>query len=146
MARFGTVVILRLPHFDILFLTTNLLTMYLTLTDEHIKEIAEQLDIGFCCFWHKTTGEILSIPVEIRSMGNDDEFFEEEMEKIENNPDDYIEIEPPSSRYGFEIMANFAEQLNDNMTLQSQLIGALNNKKPFSEFKFIIDNSGEYRQ
>ena len=43
-------------------------------------------------------------------------------------------------------MADFTEQLDDNSELKRQLIAALNKKKPFREFKFVIDNSGVYRQ
>ena len=43
-------------------------------------------------------------------------------------------------------MVEFAEQLSDNDKLKNQLINALNRKKPFREFKDIIDNAGKYRQ
>jgi hypothetical protein len=43
-------------------------------------------------------------------------------------------------------MADFADSLSDSHRLKSRLINALNRKKPFREFKFVIDNSGEYRQ
>ncbi len=43
-------------------------------------------------------------------------------------------------------MAAFVEQLDDNPALQSQLIAALNKRKPFREFKWVIDNSGIYRE
>ncbi len=43
-------------------------------------------------------------------------------------------------------MADFAEQLDDSNKLKTKLINALNKRKPFREFKFVIDNSGEYRQ
>lgn len=34
----------------------------------------------------------------------------------------------------------------DSASLQEKLINALNRSKPFSNFKWIIDNSGDYRQ
>jgi len=42
-------------------------------------------------------------------------------------------------------MADFAESI-DNPRLQDRLINALNKSKPFQNFKWQIDNSGEYRQ
>jgi len=42
-------------------------------------------------------------------------------------------------------MSDFAEQLTDNK-LQSQLFDALSRSKPFREFKFLIDNSGCFKQ
>ncbi len=43
-------------------------------------------------------------------------------------------------------MEDFAENLNENKQLQGRLLYALNKRKPFREFKFIIDNSGDFRQ
>jgi hypothetical protein len=117
-----------------------------TLTEQQIKEIAEQLDCGFRSFWHKPTGELLFVPDLNNNPFADAEFFEEDLEKLDNNFNDYIEIEKPNSSDSFEIMANFTEQLNDNEKLKNELLKALNKKKPFREFKFVIDNSGAYRQ
>jgi hypothetical protein len=117
-----------------------------TLTDEQIKEIAEQLDCGFRGFWHKQTSELLFVPDLNNDPFADTEWFADDLEKLENNFDDYIEIEKPHSSDSFEIMANFTEQLDDSNKLKNQLIDALNKKKPFKEFKFIVDNSGIYRQ
>jgi hypothetical protein len=117
-----------------------------TLTEQQIKEIAEQLDCGLRSFWHKPTGELLFVPDLNNNPFADAEFFEEDLEKLDNNFKDYIEIEKPNSSDSFEIMANFTEQLNDNEKLKNELIKALNKKKPFREFKFVIDNSGAYRQ
>ena len=43
-------------------------------------------------------------------------------------------------------MVKFVEQLDEKNKLKDELIKALNRKKPFREFKFVIDNSGIYRQ
>lgn len=45
----------------------------------------------------------------------------------------------------FRVMADFAEQLTD-ANLKDKLITALRRKKPFSNFKFLIDNASEQRQ
>jgi len=42
-------------------------------------------------------------------------------------------------------MADFAEIVDDSI-LQNKLINALNRPKPFQNFKWQIDNSGEFRQ
>jgi hypothetical protein len=117
-----------------------------TLTAQQIKEIAEQLDCGFRSFWQKTTGELLFVPDLNNNPYADAEFYGEDLEKLDNNFGDYIEIEKPNSNDSFEIMANFTEYLNDNDKIKTDLINALNKKKPFREFKFVIDNSGVYRQ
>ncbi len=117
-----------------------------TLTKEQINEIADQLDFGFRCFWHRYNHDLVFIPDTIRNPGMETEFFEEEIEKIDNDCNNYVEIQPLDSSDSFEIMADFAYQLRDNIQLTSELTSALARRKPFREFKFVIDNSGEYRQ
>ena len=116
------------------------------LTDEQIKEIAEQLDCGFRCFWNKQANALLFVPDTNRFPEMDSEAFDEDLEQLDNNFDDYDEIESMQSSDSFEIMKAFAEQLKHNNKLQQQLIFALDNNKPFSRFKNVIDNSGEYRE
>ena len=122
------------------------MTVMLTLTQQQIKEIADQLDSGMRCFLHKETSELLFVPDIENNPDIDEELFEEELEELDNNFGDYVEIEKPASRDSFEVMADFAEQLSDNVKLKTQLLQALDKKHPFREFKFIVDNSGVYRQ
>ncbi|AUD03797.1 UPF0158 family protein [Spirosoma pollinicola] len=116
-----------------------------TLGKQQINEIAEQLDCGFRAFWHKITGELIFIPDTRKFPYGDDGAFEEENEQLDANRDDYVEIEPMESRDSFRVMADFAETLT-NKTVQDALFRALNKRGPFREFKYVIDNSGEYRQ
>ena len=44
------------------------------------------------------------------------------------------------------MMMEFADKLDNNEKLQNRLLDALRMRKPFREFKFVIDNSGVYRQ
>ncbi len=64
------------------------------LTTDQIKEIAEQLDCGFTCYVNKKTREQLFL------YGEEDDFFEpdddawaDDRSKVDENPDDYLEIE-----------------------------------------------------
>ena len=114
--------------------------------EEDIKEISEQLDCGFCAFVHKRTGQMIFIPNENELPDIEFDAWKEELELLKRNPSDYYEIEKWSSREAFQIMEEFAETLNENKQLQGRLLYALNNRKPFREFKFIIDNSGDFRQ
>jgi len=116
------------------------------LTKEQIKEIAEQLDCGFRCFLNKKNGELIFVPDEYKHPGMETEAWTDELEKLEENFTDYFEIEQLESSDSFKIMADFVESLSDSNKLKSRLISALNKNKPFREFKFVIDNSGEYRQ
>ncbi|MCX6238718.1 MAG: UPF0158 family protein [Bacteroidia bacterium] len=116
------------------------------LTQEQIKEIAEQLDCGFRCFWNKHDGELLFIPDTMKHPDMDTEAWSDEMEKLDDNFFDYKEIDQLESSDSFEIMADFVETLSDSNNLKNKLIDALNRGRPFRGFKFVIDNSGEYRQ
>lgn len=80
----------------------------LTLTEEEIEEIAEQLDCGIRSFWHKTTRELLFVPDIDENPFIDIEFFEDDFEKLNQNLDDYIEIRKPNSSDSFRIMDGFA--------------------------------------
>lgn len=112
---------------------------------ENIKEIAEQLDCGFRAYIHKTTGHLLFIPDEDSLPDIDLDSWEEELELLENNVEDYYEFDKWTSNESFEMMSDFADQLTDHH-LQSRLLDALRRNKPFREFKFVIDNSGKCRQ
>ena len=112
-------------------------------TIENIKEIAEQLDCGFRTFIHKTTGQLLFVPDENDLIDIDP--WDKEFEQLDNNFNDYYEIEKWTSNEAFEIMSEFAEQVTD-YKLQNRLFEALRKKKPFREFKFVIDNTDNFRQ
>lgn len=115
-----------------------------TLAPNQIKEIADQIDCGFCCYYHKVTDEMLFIP-NLDDFWEGEEFYADDLEKIQKDIKNFIKIDKPSSRENFEIMENFIEEV-DNEKLKDELIKSLNKKKPFSQFKFTIDNAGIYSQ
>ena len=118
------------------------------LTEEQILEIVDNLDSGMRCFYNKKTGEIKTIFNSDSYFGADEELFEEEREEreeIEENWDDYFEFERMSSHDAFEIMVDFTETI-DNEELQDKLVNSLRKPKTFRNFKWQVDNSGEYRQ
>jgi hypothetical protein len=65
-------------------------------------------------------------------------------EEIDKNFADYIEIMGMESRESFRVMVNFVAAVDDEK-IKDKLIEALDRPKPFRNFKFAIDNSGEYR-
>ena len=70
----------------------------------------------------------------------------DEMDIFKHNDwENSLKFEPLESSESFRIMEYFTSQLK-NIPLQNKLINALNNRKPFANFKFHIDNSGEFRQ
>ncbi len=118
----------------------------LPLPPEKIKEIADMVDSGFRCMVHKQTGELLYIPDECKLPDIDFDAFNEEIEKFESSPFDYTVIMPMESRESFKIMEDFAEELYDSNPLKRKLFDALSRKRPFANFKWVIDNSGDYRE
>jgi hypothetical protein len=119
----------------------------ITLSTEQINEIADELEVGFNCFLNKKNGELIFL----RGDGDDffgfeeDDAWADDRKKIDDNPDDYYEIEKMGSRDSFTVMEDFIYTVNSEK-LRKDLIYALNQKKPFSRFKYVIDCSGEYRQ
>ncbi len=115
------------------------------LTKDQIREIADQLDSGMKCYINKETGEILTVLDFDSWPGGDSELWEDVLTELEENWDKYVEIKRMESRESFEIMADFTETVDEKL-LQNKLILALNRKHPFQNFKWLIDNSGPYRQ
>ncbi len=114
-----------------------------------VSEIAGSIDAGMYCFVNTDTLEMEDIPEHM--LTEDAEEFEfvtgeslEEMDFKHTRWEKYITIEPLQSGESFRIMESFADQILDN-NLQKSLYKALNRKRPFANFKYIIDNS-EFRQ
>ena len=111
-----------------------------------IKEIAQELDCGFDCYYNSKTNEIVTIPNFSHIPDEDDfkEAFRADLEKVKKYQSDFIKIEVLQSFENFKIMELFVEQLPDKK-LQSELENVLANKKPFQNFKHKIDLS-DFRQ
>lgn len=116
------------------------------LTQVQIKEIAEMLDCGFRCFLNTQNDETLFIPDTLHYPELESEAWDEELQKLDDNFSDYVEFESLESSDSFQIMASFVDTLKDSNPLKSALSRALSNSKPFRGFKFLVDNSGDYRQ
>ena len=117
----------------------------MTFTEHQIKEISEQLDFGFRVFYHKKKGDLIFVPNLDMHSEMDTEAWEDEFATLKKHGRDYNEIEAMESSDSFQVMTDFAEQLTDP-NLRDKLTSALSKKKPFREFKFVIDNSGEQRE
>jgi hypothetical protein len=113
------------------------------LTNEQINEVADNLDCGFRCFINIKTGEVKEAPDNfiVGDLGP----WEEDLEDLEKNWEDYLEIDGMSSDDSFKVMADFTEEV-DNPFIRERLINALNRSKPFRNFKRVIDDSGKYRE
>lgn len=111
-----------------------------------VKNIAQELDCGFECYYNSITSEIIAIP-SFSQFSDDEDFkeaFRDNLEKIETHQSGFIKFEVLESFESFKIMEQFVEQITDEK-LKLELENILMNKKPFQNFKHKIDHSG-FRQ
>ena len=113
---------------------------------EIIKEIAEYLDTGMKCFYHIHTGELEYYPDELKGYaGFEEEMWQESMDKVENNYHEYLSFEGMESHQSFRIMEAFIADMADVKT-QQRFEDAISYRKPFQNFKQLLNNYPELRQ
>lgn len=113
------------------------------ITKEQISEIAELLDCGMICFYHRPTGTIESYP-DPDSPFFDPEVWQDTIKRIENDWGNYDRFEKMDSTQGFQLMEDFAYSLTDEK-FRDKIIDQLSRRRPFRNFKNLIDSS-DYRQ
>ena len=113
-----------------------------------INEIAQELDCGNECYFNQKTKELICIPnADLMAMGDEEyykEVFKDDLEKVKSQKKDLIKFEVLESFESYKIMEDFKNQINDNY-FKEKLNEALNRRKPFQNFKYLIDHS-EYRE
>jgi hypothetical protein len=113
-----------------------------------VSEIAESIDCGLICYLNLETLEIENIPQHLILDPDEYELMTgESFESLElkyPSWDNCASFEPLESHDSYKIMEEFAEALSDKK-FQPKLFNALNRKKPFANFKDLIDIS-PYRQ
>jgi hypothetical protein len=120
-----------------------------------VHDVAENIDCGLVCFINPETLEVEEIPKGTidgfsdfsinREIGDEDEDEEGDEEKfLHDDWETYITIEQRESGESFKIMEKFVDEVNDK-NLKNKLINALNNRKPFANFKNIVESSN-YRE
>ena len=115
----------------------------MTLTDEHIAEIADLLECGMTCYFHRPTGKIESHPDQ-DILYLDPEPWQEIIDKIESDWSNYDRFEKMDSNQGYRVMENFAYSLSDTI-FRDKLLERLSRRKPFQNFKILIESSN-FRQ
>jgi hypothetical protein len=111
-----------------------------------IHDIAEMIDCGHICYLNTDTMEHFDIPKSILEdlSGYDDKgLWQKELDKVDLWKN-VLRFEPPEPHESFRIMERFVYHLPDE-NLQNKLSTALERKKPFANFKYLIDDSN-YRQ
>ncbi|HTE27161.1 UPF0158 family protein [Flavitalea sp.] len=112
---------------------------------EILNDIADSLEAGQICYLHKETLEIIQFPDKDKDLYEDMEVWQEEIDKVFDDREKYIEIKGMVSSESFSVMENFVLSLEDNF-VKSRLLQAIEGHKPFANFKHQIANAGEYRE
>ncbi len=113
-----------------------------------VSEIADLIGGRFVCYLNPDTLEHEYIPESLI----DEIYWYDDTEREKMGLDDLkhdswakcITFEPLESRESFIHMEQFTEQLPDKI-FANKLFNALKRKKPFANFKYLVDNS-PYRQ
>ncbi len=113
-------------------------------SNETLQGIVDELEVGLKCFLNIKTHEVVAFPDEDQRLGMDSEIWETEIEKVENDVEDFIEIKNMTSSESFLIMEDFIGTVG-NARLKAKLNQAVQGHKPFSNFKHLIDQSVNYR-
>lgn len=111
-----------------------------------VKNIAQELDCGFDCYYNSKTNEIIAIPSFSQFLDEEHfkEAFQTDLQKIKKSPSDFIKFEALRGFESFKIMELFVGQITDKK-LKTELKTILTSKKPFQNFKHKIDQSN-FRQ
>lgn len=111
--------------------------------EENIQEMAELILCGHLCFLNTITGDFDYHPAEMDFYPDEENPWQEVIDKIEKSWGDYIRIEPMNSTQSFAVMESFADQLVSE--LRKNLLTTLNRPKPFRNFNYLIHES-DFRQ
>jgi len=113
-----------------------------------INEIAQELDCGNDCYYNTKTKELICLlNADAREMGDEEyymEIFKDDFSKIKKHKKDLIKFEVLESYESFKIMEDFKNEIKDEQ-FKEKLNEALNKRKPFQNFKYLIDTS-EFRE
>jgi hypothetical protein len=117
-----------------------------TLSEKEVDKIAALLLKGMICFYQIDNKKIHHLP-------DDEDYFnydltpEEEdiLDEIEDNPDNYVEFTKMEANQEHQMMENFADRIVKEKVFQDELVNALSKPKAATGFKFLINNSGKYK-
>ena len=110
---------------------------------EKLVEISGELEMKMKCFIHRQTQELVTFPDELLFGYIDEDDWIQETNKVNSNPEAYIEIERMTAFESFQVMEDFANNIKDNW-ISRQLIEALEGKKPFAHFNHCIHNMPDH--
>ncbi len=110
---------------------------------EVIQEIAGEINMGMKCYLNVNTMEVEAyFGHSFHCDKETEELFEETFEKIESWGENVVCIFPLRSGESFRIMEGFIDEIiPDNTRLKVNLLESIERRKPFRNFRCIIDDS-----
>jgi hypothetical protein len=118
----------------------------IAITPEKLKEIAQELDMGMICYYHIVTGELESIPDELKGhAGYEEQFWRESNRKVKTKRKQYICFEAMDGSESFNVMETFVLRMEDEAT-RRRFEDAIAFKKPFQNFKQLLYQYPELQQ
>ena len=106
----------------------------------HIQEMAQLILCKQLCFLNINTGNFEHHPEEIDLFLDEKNPWQEVIDKIEANTNQYIRIEPMNANQSFTVMESFVNQLA-HTKFRKKLLAALYQPKPFRNFNNLIHQS-----
>ena len=114
---------------------------------ELVHNVAENIDCGLVCFINPETLEVEEIPKGMLDGFSDfslnselDDEEDDEQKFLHEDWESCISVEPRESNESFKIMEKFVDEVNDK-NLKNKLVNTLNNRRPFANFKNIVESS-----
>ena len=120
--------------------------MLVRFTDETLNNIAGELECGLVCCYHIGTGEIETYPDGLDpDLSENYEDWEDVLNKIDTNINDYIRFDVPADHESFCFMSDFIEQIPDRGT-RTKFLRAIEKPKPFRHFKGLLHYHPQLKQ
>lgn len=114
-----------------------------------VRELANSLLAGLICYFNPDSLEIEEIPELHIDDPEEFAFMTGEngnsFEMTHTSWERYIQIRPMDSHESYNVMLHFTDEVTDKR-LQNTLYEALDRKRPFANFKYIVENSGFSQQ
>jgi len=114
------------------------------ISTELLNEIADNLEMGFRCFLNKKSPAIITYPNEDNSLNFEPEMWTSEISAVKEAKKDIIEIENLTPSDSFKIVEEFILTVEDP-DFQKTLSDSIQIRKPFANFKFLIESSNTER-
>lgn len=113
----------------------------MTLTEAQVKELSENLQVGYTVYINLDSGEIKYL-IDGDKFPDAREMFEQELNEIDTW-DHVAELREMPSFESFRVMEDFAYMVDAD--LYGDLMNALDRKKPFVNFRELVESS-DYRE